>query len=190
MTHECFQVNIKRLLKSYGEKSIPDARLRMIGTQFKSLTDSQFADVCDQIIANHNNSPTLKIFWQYAEDYILANREVQEAEFRRRIQERRSLGQNCKSCDDSGLVSAIHITNRYTFSFGCPETECKARDFFHPSARVWTPADALEYMVLLSNDRRILQDLFEETYGTGPKKVIGEDFVAVVEKFREGSIEL
>jgi hypothetical protein len=123
----------------YGEKALPEERVRLIAKELSPLNDSQIRDVVDDIVANHNYAPTLKEFLKYAEVPLKRNYDEQEAAFDHQVRERRLKGESCWACDDIGTISAIDKTNPHatTFSFGCPDDKCMAREFKAKNIARW-----------------------------------------------------
>jgi hypothetical protein len=140
MTHDCWLHQLRRLRTMYGEKAFPEERVRLLAKELSPLTDRQLGNVVDDIIANLNHAPTLKDFIKVAEPMLKAHAHDRELAFDRSVDERRKNGQSCWYCDDVGTISAIDTTNVHagTFSFGCPDASCMAREFRAPTFVKWS----------------------------------------------------
>ncbi|HMX98737.1 MAG TPA: hypothetical protein PK473_03110 [Nitrosomonas sp.] len=59
MELEVFQIQIKRLKETYGDKAYPEERIKVLWAQFKNVQNHEFVDTVTMLIANHRQPPML-----------------------------------------------------------------------------------------------------------------------------------
>lgn len=187
MTLECFAINIKRLEKAY-KCVMPAERTEIISRVMKSLTDIEFAQVVDQIIANESRMPALKSFHKYADSFLEESRKKEARLIDRRMAERRVEGRTCQTCDDAGVVSAIDKFNKQaaSFSFGCPEVNCEARRVKHPNSLVWFTLDYMERFELVHAEETPYQVWQRVHESDMPKPRLSPEWQNILNKLSKG----
>lgn len=124
MTEIGFTYQIGKLKSIYGENKFHPARLKVIARALKLLTDDDFEIICEDIIANSNNPPTLKDFLKTGE-ILLHARRLEQIDKDKKLLESNP---RCSDCEGDGYVSAvkIHQGRIYSYAFRCPSDSCLA----------------------------------------------------------------
>lgn len=167
MTEYGFFQNFARMKSVYGDDAFPPAREKIILERLKRLTDDEFRIVCDTVIGENRYAPTLKEFEKAAKAYLDAAFKREEYSWNQTLKDRRAAGQTCKTCDDSGHVSAILNENRHaaSFSFRCPVDGCIASErFVRTPTPVWSEFFAKRYTLVTGNKtpHQVWETLFED----------------------------
>lgn len=155
MTQGVFQYGLSKLIDFYGAKAFPAQRTTIVAQKLAILNDADFMTVCEDIIANRNQPPTLDVFMELSKDLRRLRADEREKQNLARLVS----APECPHCFNSGYEFHRHETHEgrsYEFGYGCREN-CIA-------AQVKVPASYPRYNVFVfdQNAKRI--------FGTPPKQ--------------------
>lgn len=118
MTRHGFELGIQKLIDVYGAKPFHLARTRIVAQKLAILTDADFDDVCEEIIANRNQPPTLEHFMEVSQKL----RDLRNMEWKQKAEAELLLLPICPHCRNSGYENLTHETwegRKYDFAYGC-----------------------------------------------------------------------
>lgn len=139
MTQTGLNEGMRRLRNMYGEKNFPPERVKLIAITFQILDDSEFAQVVSDIIAHERYAPMLDGIKKHAERFMKRKYKIQDQKDRAELERRKSAGNTCSECNDSGFVFAFKKGTKYSFCFRCPDEDCfAARLNCNPHDIRWT----------------------------------------------------
>ena len=119
MSKEQFDIQIRRLIDCYGDKTFNDQRLMQFFTAVKDLPYLRFVRIVDHIIRNQRYAPLPKDFYEAARGERNAmhseNRYTTDSGFNHRYEP------DCPLCGDTGELDVVEKgdPNKHTWVIAC-----------------------------------------------------------------------